>query len=701
MPNKNSEVLRPAIGLNGLWNSKQTEIGGGMKSNTVRIQMGKLHSLAANAGKRREYEVRFITAGRVRAAGNRESNIIVPAEAIQKAISEEKFTGLASFIDHAGWFDYPSLRDMVGVSLYNEWNEETKSADGVIRFFGTASAIALSMILDGMLEDKRNGEPVPDVGLSIVFWPKWKPRDNREDPLVLDEFKHIESCDFVFEPAADGRVKKALNSVLVELGVKSNSETGNRNQISEGGTEMPEIKQEDGREIHDSVEPTHMDAAQSDWMGALSGSVANVLIANTDLPAASKERLQETDYATPETVLAAIELERKFLAQLQQDHVINMPGGAPRSPEISMGMTGIDQVKAAIEALIAGVRPADGIQPLTGIRELYHLLSGDFEMTGVFQRERIRFANVTSSTMAELTANALNKVVINEFQKYPRWWEAITSVVDFQNLQTVRWITLGGVGELPTVAEGAAYTELTWDDKKETSSFVKKGGYLGLTLEAIDKDDTNRLRAAPRALAQAGWLTLSKSISAIFTASSGVGPTLQDGDALFHSNHSNLLTTALSWTAYVAARLAMRKQTEVHSSERLGALTSPKFLLVPSDLEITALQILASEGEPGTADNDVNPLATGDAFNARMNAAKDRVIVVDLWTDTDDWALVADPQLYPSIGLGFRYGRTPEIFSVASPTAGLMFTNDTMPVKVRFFFATGPTDYRGLHKNNV
>jgi hypothetical protein len=77
------------------------------------------------------------------------------------------------------------------------------------------------------------------------------------------------------------------------------------------------------------------------------------------------------------------------------------------------------------------------------------------------------------------------------------------------------------------------------------------------------------------------------------------------------------------------------------------------------------------------------------------------VIVVDLWTDANDWALVADPRLYPSIGLGFRYGRTPEIFSVASPTAGLMFTNDTMPIKARFFYAVGPIDYRGLYKENV
>jgi hypothetical protein len=323
-------------------------------------------------------------------------------------------------------------------------------------------------------------------------------------------------------------------------------------------------------------------------------------------------------------------------------------------------------------------------------------------MTGVFREDRVYLANVTSATMAAICANALNKAVMNVFQTYPQWWLPIVSVMNFNSLQDVRWITLGGVGELPTVAEGAAYTELTWDDQTEVDSFVKKGGYLGLTLEAIDKDDTGRIMAAPRALAQGAWLTLSKSVSNIFTASSGVGPTLDtDSTALFTTGHGNLGTSALSWSAYVATRTAMRKMTEVNSSERLGALTAPRYILVPPDLEITAIQILASEGEPGTANNDENPFAMGNEFEGRMSAARQRVIVVDLWTDTNNWAAVADPNLYPSIGLGYRYGATPEIFSVASPTAGLMFTNDTMPIKVRYFYAVGPIDYRGLYKHNV
>jgi hypothetical protein len=206
---------------------------------------------------------------------------------------------------------------------------------------------------------------------------------------------------------------------------------------------------------------------------------------------------------------------------------------------------------------------------------------------------------------------------------------------------------------------------------------------------------------APQALAQAAWLTLSKSISAIFTAQSGIGPDLADGTELFATSRGNLGTTALSHAEWQVVRQAMRDMTELNSGEALGALTAPKYLLVPNELELTALQILATEHTPGSADYNNNPFADGNERMTRLQSARERVIVIDLWTDANDWAAVADPNMYPSLAIGYRYGRTPEIFSVASPTAGLMFSNDVMPVKVRFFYATGPVDYRGTYKQIV
>ena len=118
-------------------------------------------------------------------------------------------------------------------------------------------------------------------------------------------------------------------------------------------------------------------------------------------------------------------------------------------------------------------------------------------------------------------------------------------------------------------------------------------------------------------------------------------------------------------------------------------------------MEFAAIQILATAHIPGSSDYNINPEAAGDTREARLRAARERVIVVDMWTDANNWAAVADPKLYPSIGLGYRFGETPEIFSVADPRAGLMFSNDVMPIKVRYFYAVGPVDYRGMYKHNV
>jgi len=283
----------------------------------------------------------------------------------------------------------------------------------------------------------------------------------------------------------------------------------------------------------------------------------------------------------------------------------------------------------------------------------------------------------------------------------PQFWQSTVTEQDFNSLQAAKWMTLGGIGELPTVDEGASYDELAWSDQSETTPFIKKGGYLGLTLEAIDKDDTGKLMAAPRALSQAAYISLAKAYTEIFTANAGAGQTMSDGKALFHADHANLGTTALSYAAFVATRLAMRKQTQLGSGDPLGALVTPKQILVPNDLEATAIQLLLSEGETGTANNDENMFASGNARDERYRAAARKVVVNDFLTDANDWVAVADPTMYPSIGLGYRFGRTPEVFSLADPNSHLMFAADTMPIKVRFFFAIGATDWRGMYKNIV
>lgn len=665
---------------------------------TPLILSGQVLSAGLNEPRtRRQYQARFIRAGQVFGPDRQPANLIIEPEAIRLAALAGKFNHLAVFLDHAGLFENPSIKDLIGKTQNAAWSEEDQAVIGEIVLYNTAARIA--DLLDELLSE---GSAAPDIGLSIVFWPIFAQRSSPDEPRRVSAIQHIESVDLVFQPAADGRILQALSAFHQS---QSQGETIPMTQSSNHQTPDQAVIPNSSPKS-DNAANRPLDCATNIWLPFIAKTAAASIIANSGLPIASQERLRQREYSTPQELEDAINTERMYIAALSAANVIQIGSQAPRAGSIQLGMDAIDRVSLALEALMMGVTPPSGVPPLSGIREAYVLLSGDYEMTGIFHPDRVQLANVNSSTMAGLVANALNKTVVNEFQQYPQWWSKIATVMDFSTLQAVRWMTLGGVGELPTVAEGAAYTELTWDDLTETASFVKKGGYLGITLEAIDKDETRRLQAAPRALAQAAWLTLSKSVSNIFTANSGVGPTMSDSLALFHSSHGNIGSSALSVTTWAAARLAMRKQTELNSGERLGALTAPKYLLVPPDLEITALQVLASEQDyTYTLSNapaaPVNAFTEGDTLNARMAFARDRVIVVDLWTDTNNWAAVADPRLYASIGIGFRYGRTPEVFSVASPTAGLMFTNDTLPIKVRFFYAVGPIDYRGLYKANV
>ena len=141
---------------------------------------------------RREYKVRYVKVGKIRGKGNRLVNVELPAEPLKAALRAGLFDNRASFLDHAGFFDYPSLKNLVGVTLNSAWNELDQSVDGVIRLYDSPGANLLADILDDMLGDMDKGGPAPDVGLSMVFWPKWERKVNDEDPLRLSEIRHIE-----------------------------------------------------------------------------------------------------------------------------------------------------------------------------------------------------------------------------------------------------------------------------------------------------------------------------------------------------------------------------------------------------------------------------------------------------------------------------------------------------------------------------
>jgi hypothetical protein len=216
-------------------------------------------------------------------------------------------------------------------------------------------------------------------------------------------------------------------------------------------------------------------------------------------------------------------------------------------------------------------------------------------------------------------------------------------------------------------------------------------------------------------LADTWFNTQSDLVSAVFTTNSDTGPVLGTTGALFNATattsaggHANLLTTGLSHAQYSTVRTAMRKQTDQALGVGRKLLLTPRYLLVPVDLEVTALDIRNSE-LVRDADFDSGAAGSGAQTKNHFRDSFD-VIVVPTWTDTNNWAVVADPNIAPAIWLIYPRGqRTPQIFSADGETGGAMFTNDELRFKVRLMtyrfsstYDCAPvSDFRPLHKSNV
>lgn len=561
-----------------------------------------------------------------------------------------------------------------------------------------------------IVRDREAGLPVPDVGLSADMYVRLAP-----DGKVVTEIRKVVSLDVVFNPALGGSFERVLNSVQ-----SARNQDGGQGTMSEEKVGYETGKSDEGAtgEVGDNggqvaagldeVRATLAELEAARKSAEESGqtqlrlsceSLLDAALLTSTLPLPMKEEIKaqfDGRVFAAEDLTAALEAKGNVYAKLVESSVVK--GMGFQGPVVHGMANSMDRVQAAANRLM-GVPVDDKLKDtprLSGIRELYIMLTGDYDFHGVFHGERVQLANVTTGTMTSVVKNAMNVALLEAFVQRPMWWKQIAHEEDFATMDDVTWVTLGGFGDLPTVAEGAAYTELSWADDENTAAFVKKGGYVGITLEMIDKDRVAAVRAIPRKMGLGAWRTVSTLVSNLFTDNSGIGPTLTDTGALFNNTaqtstggHANLLTTALSLDAWDAVIQAMYASTEQNSAKPQGI--RPSFCLVPIELEKTALTIFGSPQIPGSANNDVN---------VRTMPA-DRVITVPEWTDANNWAAAADPGDCQGVCIGYRFGREPELFVADDALTGSMFTNDEMRIKARFVVAVGIGNYRGLHKNNV
>ena len=638
-----------------------------------------------------------------------------PADTLRASVDAGLWNGAAVFMDHPSTLDETraggrTVGDLAGV-VESSWFEGGVRAR--VRCAGPRGAMVATLARQ-LLADTAAGRPVPHIGLSADLLVL------RDESGSVREIRRVNSLDVVFNPAAGGAFVRALNVATdaarsrsvtcgevggasdhgsdASKGVHDASGThtdGNGKEKEQMNANRIGETQKEAITVNEVNEKTGAGAmpAVSEMVQLQCEHALNAALRDAGLPSpmesAVRRQFEGRVFGAGE-LDDVIETQRNIWAGLLEEGVVKSLG-RPRTSVA--GMTNeIDRVRLAWERSL-GLPIPEGqsdVPRLSGIRELYLTLTGDSEFHGRLYPDRALLANATTSTMANLVVDGLNKVLLGAYNRREKWWGPVVVNRDLDRYQDMKMIRVYGFSSLSTVNEGAAYTEKTWDDLKESASIAKKGNYIGLTVEMIMADDMDAVRAIPTLLGSAAYNTASDMVSEIFTANSGTGPVMADTYNLFDAtNHGNLRTAALDSGEFDTVAVAMMNQTEPGSSRKLA--TPPAYLLVATALRSTAMVIRNSTHIPGSGDNDVNPWY--NSFD---------VIVVPPWTDANDWAAVAPPSQVEGIVMGWLFGRQePEIFVADNEVMGSMFTNDEMRIKVRWFLCAGVADYRGLHKSNV
>ena len=247
-------------------------------------------------------------------------------------------------------------------------------------------------------------------------------------------------------------------------------------------------------------------------------------------------------------------------------------------------------------------------------------------------------------------------------------------------------VMLSGFAQAQTKAEGSG---VVFDNAQETftARYTHETVALAfaITEEAIEDNLYDRLASRyTKALARS--MANTKQVKAVNPLINGFGTfTSGDGSALFATNHptvsgtvSNTLATAsdLNETSLEQSLIDIAAMTDERG---LNIAARGVKMIIPSELQFTAERLMKTQGRVGTADNDINAIAS-------MGMVPQGYRLNNFLTDPDAFYIITD------VPNGMKY------FDRAAIKTAMEGDFDTGNVryKARDRYSFGVSDYRGI-----
>jgi len=289
---------------------------------------------------------------------------------------------------------------------------------------------------------------------------------------------------------------------------------------------------------------------------------------------------------------------------------------------------------------------------------------------------------MSTSDFGSILANVMGKAALMGWEEAEETFHLWTRRGTLADFKTSKRVGLGLVGALREVPAGAEYKYVSVDDRGEDIALATYGEIININRQAIINDDLSMLGELPRKMGRAARRTVGNLAYAVLTGN----PTMADGVALFHASHANLAASgaAPSVATLDVGRTAMRTQKEKTGGSSLNI--TPRFLLVPSALEVTSRQLLESSFDPtsnkGHAKNPVSGMAD---------------LIVEARLDDDSataWYLGASPGAFDTVEVAYLDGMDAPFLEQKDG-----WTVDGSQMKVRIDAGVAPLDHRTLYKN--
>jgi hypothetical protein len=314
-----------------------------------------------------------------------------------------------------------------------------------------------------------------------------------------------------------------------------------------------------------------------------------------------------------------------------------------------------------------------------------YLQSRGVSTAGMSRSEVVRRGFHSTSDFPNLFANVANKRLLASYAEEAATWRPLARQRNLPDFKNVTDLQIAGQVIPELVTEGGEYKAGNLTEGKTTwklSTYAKK---LAVTRQAIINDDLDALSRVPEILGRGCRLMESNMVWSLLTTGANGATVNLDGQALFASGHNNTFTGANSVIGILGmdgAKSRLRLQTDLADNK---INLRPTYMLVPVELETTALQFLFPTGyAPAnlTGANGPNPFAGGVQLIVEPRLSDD---------STANWYVTASPTQVEMITYGYLAGEEGPTITTTEER-----DPDGVELLVRMDFGCTLSDYRGF-----